>query len=226
MSSVKPEVGLHNLSQRRQRRTEPRQQATWTKNFNEVRPRGFRVMRADRHTDKQTYSSQHFGTLRVEWWCCTILHLHYSFVPCASGHCFPYDIAFFSTFISYTGGQSVSHVLLWQPSECDSMLFSENKYDDDDDDDVCTLCRCNGLPSHGVTRPQPSLCDVIMMPAPASSWWQVHYLTSTVSWTTARTSCVTRVTSCHLRTISIPCITDLRSFRSYFICMVDFYRPF
>ena len=26
----------------------------------------------------------------------------------------------------------MSHVLLWQPSECDSMLFSENKYDDDD----------------------------------------------------------------------------------------------
>jgi len=27
----------------------------------------------------------------------------------------------------------VSHVLLWQPFECDSMLFSENKYDDDDE---------------------------------------------------------------------------------------------
>ena len=40
---------------------------------------------------------------------------------------------FFSVFISYTGGQSVSHVLLWQPFECDSMLFSENKYDDDDE---------------------------------------------------------------------------------------------
>jgi len=46
-------------------------------------------------------------------------------------------------FISYTAGQSVSHVLLWQPSEVCSfdskdcvMLFSENKYDDDDDDEV------------------------------------------------------------------------------------------
>ena len=38
-------------------------------------------------------------------------------VPCASGHCFPYDIVF-QVFTSYTGGQSVSHVLLWQPSEC------------------------------------------------------------------------------------------------------------
>jgi len=38
-----------------------------------------------------------------------------------------------------TGGQSVSHVFLWQPSECVHLivncviLFSENKYDDDDD---------------------------------------------------------------------------------------------
>jgi len=44
----------------------------------------------------------------------------------------------FQVFISYTGGQSVSHVLLWQPSECVNLiniviLFSENKYDDDDD---------------------------------------------------------------------------------------------
>jgi len=43
-------------------------------------------------------------------------------------------ILLFQAFISYTGGQSVSHVFLWQPSECDSMLFLENKYDDDDDD--------------------------------------------------------------------------------------------
>ena len=27
-------------------------------------------------------------------------------------------IVFYQVFISYTGGQSVSHVLLWQPSEC------------------------------------------------------------------------------------------------------------
>jgi len=44
----------------------------------------------------------------------------------------------FQAFISCTGGQSVSCVLLWQPSECVYlindyvMLFSENKYDDDD----------------------------------------------------------------------------------------------
>ena len=48
---------------------------------------------------------------------------------------FPYDIVF-QVFIIYTGGQSVSHVLLWQPSECVNLivniviLFSENKYDD------------------------------------------------------------------------------------------------
>jgi len=62
-------------------------------------------------------------------------------VLCASGHCFPYDIVF-QVFISYTGGQSVSHVLLWQPSECvhlivnSVILFSENKYDDDDDTSI------------------------------------------------------------------------------------------
>jgi len=53
------------------------------------------------------------------------------------------------TFNNYTGGQSVSFVLLWQPSEvpialiylwliiflCYSWKFLENKYDDDDDDD-------------------------------------------------------------------------------------------
>jgi len=44
----------------------------------------------------------------------------------------------FSSIHCYTGGQSVSHVLLWQPSECVQLivncvsLFSENKYDDDD----------------------------------------------------------------------------------------------
>jgi len=54
--------------------------------------------------------------LCVKWWCCTSLHLHCS-CSCASGHCFPYDIVL-QVFISYTGGQSVSHVLFWQPSEC------------------------------------------------------------------------------------------------------------
>jgi len=75
--------------------------------------------------------------LCIEWWCCTILHLHCSFVPCASGHSFPYDIVF-QVFTSYTGVQSVSCVLLWQPSECVHLIVNcvilllENKYDDDD----------------------------------------------------------------------------------------------
>jgi len=51
-SSVKPEE-LQNVSQRRQRRTKRRRQAV-RKTFGEVRPRGFQVMREDRHTDKQT----------------------------------------------------------------------------------------------------------------------------------------------------------------------------
>ena len=50
-SSTKPEV--HNVSQRRQRRTEPRPQETWIK-LDEDRSYGFRVMRADRQTDRQT----------------------------------------------------------------------------------------------------------------------------------------------------------------------------
>jgi len=49
---------------------------------------------------------------------------------------------FHRTFSNYTGGQSVSFVLLWQPSDCTDffvidyifVLFSENKYDDDDDE--------------------------------------------------------------------------------------------
>jgi len=46
----------------------------------------------------------------------------------------------FQAFISCTGSQSVSYVLLWQPSDCVYlindyvMMFSENKYDDDDYD--------------------------------------------------------------------------------------------
>jgi len=54
-SSVKPEV--HNVSQCRQRRTEPRQRRNgqYAKQFGKVRLRGFRVMRwTDRQTDKQT----------------------------------------------------------------------------------------------------------------------------------------------------------------------------
>jgi len=46
---------------------------------------------------------------------------------------------FHRTFNNYTGGQSVSFVLLWQPSDCIDLfvidyivLFTENKYDDDD----------------------------------------------------------------------------------------------
>ena len=33
-------------------------------------------------------------------------------------HCFPNILFFFQGFICCTGGQSVSYVLLWQPSEC------------------------------------------------------------------------------------------------------------
>ena len=49
---------------------------------------------------------------------------------------------FIQAFISCTGGQSVSYVLLWQPSECVYLIndcvsvrivFSENKYDNDDE---------------------------------------------------------------------------------------------
>jgi len=48
---------------------------------------------------------------------------------------------FFQAFISCTGGQSVSRMLLWQPSDCVHIaLFSENKYDDDDDDDDHDRC--------------------------------------------------------------------------------------
>jgi len=49
------------------------------------------------------------------------LHLHCS-CSCAFGHWFPYDIVFYQAFISYTGGQSVSRVLLWQPSECAHLI--------------------------------------------------------------------------------------------------------
>jgi len=45
--------------------------------------------------------------------------------------------------------QSVSYVLLWQPSDCVHLfvidcvvLFSENKYDDDDDDDDDDVSEC------------------------------------------------------------------------------------
>jgi len=51
-SSTKLEI--HNLSQRHQKRIKQQSQATCTKKFAEVRPRGFRVMRADRQTDKHT----------------------------------------------------------------------------------------------------------------------------------------------------------------------------
>jgi len=50
-SSTKPEV--HNVSQRRHRRTEPEQYATSIK-IDQVRPRSLRVMRADRQTSRQT----------------------------------------------------------------------------------------------------------------------------------------------------------------------------
>jgi len=52
-SSTKPEV--HNISQRRHSRTEPRPYATLTKNLGGVRPCGFPVIRTDnRHTHRNT----------------------------------------------------------------------------------------------------------------------------------------------------------------------------
>ena len=65
----------------------------------------------------------------------------------------PYSI-FPPTFNNYTGSQSVSSVLLWQPSNCIdlfvidySLLFLENKYDDDDDDDDTDVI-CMALPQN------------------------------------------------------------------------------
>jgi len=53
--------------------------------------------------------------LQDDWFCVDWDVKPCSFVPCGdSGHCFPYHIAFFQAFISCT----VSHVLLWQPSDC------------------------------------------------------------------------------------------------------------
>jgi len=52
-SSIKPEV--HNISQRRQRRTEPRPQRTSTKNFVKISPAVPEICsRTSRHTDRQT----------------------------------------------------------------------------------------------------------------------------------------------------------------------------
>jgi len=53
--SVEPEVGLHNVSQRRQRRTEPRPQATFTKNSVKFGCAVFELCeRTDRQTDRHT----------------------------------------------------------------------------------------------------------------------------------------------------------------------------
>jgi len=91
-----------------------------------------------------------------------ILHLHCSFVPCASGHCFPYDIVF-QAFISYTGGQSVSHVLLWQPSECVYLIvmivlccFRKINNDDDDNTPIRrpTLLTPNGIQIQSAVFPR------------------------------------------------------------------------
>jgi len=57
-SSTKPEV--HNVSERRLLSHGHRQHA---QKFGEDRLCGFWVMRADRQTDKQTYSSQYFAPL-------------------------------------------------------------------------------------------------------------------------------------------------------------------
>jgi len=61
-SPIKPEI--HNVSQRRRKRTEP---CTATgemhKNFDEVRPRGFRAMRVDTqtHSSRDTLHRSHQG---------------------------------------------------------------------------------------------------------------------------------------------------------------------
>jgi len=55
-SSTKPEV--HSISQRCQRRTEPRPQATCTKNWGKF---GRVVSEIRERTDRQTYSSQYFA---------------------------------------------------------------------------------------------------------------------------------------------------------------------
>jgi len=54
-SSVKHEV--HNVSQRRQGRTEPQPEAAYVQNLVKF---GHAVFTLDRQTDKQTYSSQYF----------------------------------------------------------------------------------------------------------------------------------------------------------------------
>jgi len=56
-SSTKPEV--HNKSQRLQRTTKPRPQATFVTKLSEVLPCSFRDMGTDRQTDKQRRSSQY-----------------------------------------------------------------------------------------------------------------------------------------------------------------------
>jgi len=61
-SSIKPEV--HNISHRRQRRTEPQPQATCTKKTGEIWPRGFRVMQMDRQTHRHTNRHTHHNTLQ------------------------------------------------------------------------------------------------------------------------------------------------------------------
>ena len=58
MSSTKLEV--HNLLQRRRRRTEPRPQATCTKNLAKI-TRVVPLTDRQTHTHKQTYSSQYFA---------------------------------------------------------------------------------------------------------------------------------------------------------------------
>jgi len=62
-SSLKPEV--RNVSQRRHRRTEPRPQATCTKNWwrSAVWFSSYARRQTDRRTHKLTYSSQYFATL-------------------------------------------------------------------------------------------------------------------------------------------------------------------
>ena len=63
-SSTKPEV--HNLSQRRHKRTEPRLEATCVKNLLMFGCVVFEIiMRVDRQTDEQTYSLQYFTVVCI-----------------------------------------------------------------------------------------------------------------------------------------------------------------
>jgi len=60
-SSIKPEV--HNVSQRRQRRTEPRPEGICTENFVRIGPAVPDIRLRDRQTNRQTSWSQYAAPL-------------------------------------------------------------------------------------------------------------------------------------------------------------------